>query len=307
MLLANGAHASPRPCSCSNFKTNALHEATAINSGSILQLLLESDTCSLDAVNARDDDGLTPLINGIYEPSHYIQRYTKWRLLLTDGVDVSMKGHSFVEGGCALNLVGQMGIQQLLLEAETCSVDDVNSRNDFGFTPLMLAIRNQRYELCPLFLAHEAHVTPNNWIPKYGSHCRNGNERNAIHMATTAKDETLLQLLLESDSCSLDAVNARDKKGYTPLMLAIEYAAKFQNYNRCRLLLAHGADVSPTNSMFKGGNVFHISSKAGRAEYLQLLLNLRLVLSLLSMPETITAFLHSCTVSNMDTVLAFAC
>lgn len=150
-----------------------------------------------------------------------------------------------------INNANLEGGYTLLIEREV----DINFKNNSGYTPLLLAVRNNNYTFVNLLLEYMA--DPN------------------CFSSEIAGCETPLTIASENNYYDIASVlldyganpNAKNKLGYSPIHLA----AKNGHLNIILLLTTRGADPN-LRDMF-GNNASYLAKKNGHLELLQFLPN----------------------------------
>uniref|UniRef100_A0A2K5YBC3 Ankyrin repeat and kinase domain containing 1 n=1 Tax=Mandrillus leucophaeus TaxID=9568 RepID=A0A2K5YBC3_MANLE len=145
-------------------------------------------------------------------------------------------------------LVAQGSVEQvrLLLAHEV----DVDCQTASGYTPLLIAIQDQRPDLCALLLAHGADanlVDEDGWAP--------------LHFAAQDGDDRTARLLLDHGAC----VDAQEHEGWTPLHLSAQN--NFENV--AQLLVSRQAD--PNLHEAEGKTPLHVAAYFGHVSLVKLL------------------------------------
>lgn len=104
---------------------------------------------------------------------------------------------------------------------------NLNTANDAGETPLMMAVLKGQVELAAALLAKDADVNKTGWTP--------------LHYAATSGHVQLISMLLEKHAY----IDAESPNGSTPLMMAAMYGTPAA----VKLLLDEGADPSLKNQL----------------------------------------------------------
>jgi len=119
--------------------------------------------------------------------------------------------------------------------------DAINSKNTYGFSPLILACYNSNNEVASYLIDKNADV---NYISQEGT---------ALMAATVKGNIKLVELLLLNGANP----NLTDENGTTALM----YAVQFKNETIIKLLLANKADASLLNQEGKTAFEYAVFSK----------------------------------------------
>ena len=218
-----------------------------------VQLLLEHGA----DVNARDNVHHTPLLLAIKHSSSKIARF-----LLEHGADPHLV---YEEGKTLLHLLQdlQLGLPgsgwgsiwredhlvfaQLLLEHGA----DVNARDNFHNTPLLLAVRDESSDIAGLLLDHGADPHLVYEDGKTLLHLLLGPPGSGWNSAWREDHLVFVQLLLEHGA----DVNARDNVHNTPLLLAMRHRSP----KIAQWLLEHGAN--PHSVYAEGKTLLHLLSE----------------------------------------------
>jgi ankyrin repeat protein len=102
----------------------------------------------------------------------------------------------------------------------------VNTQNQLGETPLMLAAINNQLDLAKILIQRGADVNKTGWTP--------------LHYAATRGHREMMRLLLENEAY----IDSESDNGTTPLMMSAYYASPLA----VKLLLEEGADPVLVNS-----------------------------------------------------------
>ena len=102
----------------------------------------------------------------------------------------------------------------------------VNTQNNQGETPLMLAAINNQLDLAKVLIQRGADVNKPGWTP--------------LHYAATRGHREMMRLLLDNEAY----IDSESANGTTPLMMAAYYASPLA----VKLLLEEGADPVLVNS-----------------------------------------------------------
>ncbi|MGI5116514.1 ankyrin repeat domain-containing protein [Treponema sp. SP13] len=195
-------------------------------------------------VNYRFGDGQTPLHIASIKHHKSIARY-----LLVNGAVTSAQD---ITGATPLHEAvryGDIDIAKALLESGA----DVNAEDNLGKTPVMLVIpEDKREAIYRILIAHKADTTKKD---AYGD--------TVLHTATmTSLSPVILELLVASGA----DVNARNKDGVSPLLIAVQK----RNFAHVKFYADRGADI---NSADKAGDTpLTLAFKDGQA-MLEMLVN----------------------------------
>ena len=235
LLLANGADVN-----ASGFDGwTPLHAAVVeANNQDIVELLLTKKAY----VNAADNEGRTPL--------HMASRrgYTNIVELLRQhgGQDTTPANTAILDAAED----GDLKTAEALLEKNPALVF---TKDNHGWTPLLLAVKNGHIDLAQLLLTNKADVNAKDKEGEIPLHW-------AI-MSVNPKD--LVKLLLATGA----DFNAKDREGKTPLHLAVLYW--WQDPNIAELLLDKGADVNARDN--NGQTPLRLATAGGDKDVAKLL------------------------------------
>ena len=194
--------------------------------------------------NYRFDDGQTPLHIAAIQHHKSIARY-----LLANGAHTSAQD---ITGATPLHEAvryGDIDIAKALLESGA----DVNAEDNLGKTPVMLVIpEDKREAMYRILIEHAADVAKKD---AYGD--------TVLHTATmTSLTPSILELLVAGGA----DVNARNKDGVSPLLIAVQK----RNFAHVKFYAERGADI---NSADKAGTTpLTLALKDGQA-MLEMLVN----------------------------------
>jgi ankyrin repeat protein len=163
------------------------------------------------------------------------------RLLVAKGANVRVMDTRHVTPLNAATFGNDTATVRLLVEAGT----DMETPDTFiGLTPLMNAAGNRNLEAVKLLLAKGAAVnavSKTEGLPKIQTGTVEFGGWTPLLMASAFGPSEAVKVLLDAGA----RIDAQDYRGFTPLMLAIGT----DRYDRriVKMLMAHGADLSPTN------------------------------------------------------------
>lgn len=205
------------------------------------------------AVDAQDYLGQTALMYGTAE---YFSSPEVAKALLAAGANVNTVNKS---GETSLMLAApRPSIKTIQTLLEGGAKASINAKDEDGLTALMHATwgdRDSRPEIIQALLAAGAQV---NTTGKAG--------QTPLMLAAERDSLEMIHLLLAAGAKT--SINGQDKKGWTPLMHALDGREDFL-VERIKLLLASGADVSIKNN--QGETALMIARKAGRQIIIKLL------------------------------------
>lgn len=124
--------------------------------------------------------------------------------------------------------VARKGTVEQMMQLYEANHDVINSKNDFGFTPLILACYQGNIGVATFLIKKNADV---NYVSDEGT----------ALMAAVVKGNLELVKVLLINKANPDLSNS---KGTTALM----YAVQFNNYEITKLLLEHKADKTKINN-----------------------------------------------------------
>ena len=235
-LLKKGAD----PFLRTNTGRNLLHAAVEGGNVLIVKTVLSNN---ID-INAKDDDGHTSLMKAAYQNNLEVVE-----CLLRKGADPLLKDNL---GRNVLLIASQYGsiavIEQLL------SVVDINSRDDEGNTPLMVAAACANVQAVNYLLEKDADLLltgKSGW--------------SLLHFASQGGNVAIIETIL---SKGLD-IDIKDDcgTGLTPLAVSI----LFKNLEALNYLLNKGANPFVENNL--NGNLLHLATKGGDVDIIKAILS----------------------------------
>ncbi|MHC4167917.1 MAG: ankyrin repeat domain-containing protein [Planctomycetota bacterium] len=229
------------------FGVTALNYAAAMGHEKIVKALIARGA----AINAKDDDGITPLAAAIDEayPAEAGTVHDRIiKLLVAHGADVTAKGES---GMTALHWAvntGQMDFAEQLITKGA----EINAKEDSGRTPLHDAAYDGNINIVKLLLEKGADVNI--------KQDRTGNT--PLHSAAFAGHKDVVMLLVANGA----DITKRDDSGSTPL----HDAAWDGHTDIIEFLLAKGADIHSRE--IRGRTPLHLAAEYGKKEAVELLI-----------------------------------
>ena len=166
-------------------------------------------------INIKNREGFTPLILAAKKNTE-----ATCKVLLEYGADVNAH-NNLDDTALTWAATHKSNIYTLLIDRGA----NVNARNSEGYTPLILAAKQNNYDMCKDLLSYGADVN-----------AKNNLHDTALTWAVTY-DSEIYTLLIDHGA----DINVKNSRGNTPLILAIN------NYNRCKRLLEAGAEVNASN------------------------------------------------------------
>lgn len=191
--------------------------ATISLNTNVVKLLIDNKA----DVNARSDNGMTPLIGTVEGGHEEAADLQNAELLLAHGADVGVTNKY---GMTPLHYAAESGYEDLA-ELLLAHGANVNATEEGNWTPLFRAAEEHQTALAKLLLTHGANV---NAKDEWG--------KTPLHYAATTCDKDIVKLLLDNKA----EVNACDNKGETPLRCAEIAFPNVDNKDVVELLRQHG-------------------------------------------------------------------
>jgi ankyrin repeat protein len=165
--------------------------------------------------------------------------------------------------------------------------EEVNAKDDLGWTPLLYAVKEKRIRMSSMLLsqgkadpnlpsvkgvlpvnlaAENADLNMIHLLVKYGAQInkKDGNSRVALHLAVESGNEEMVEYLLKAGA----DVNARDELGQTPLMCVWEEKRETTISEK---LLKSGANINAVNN--EGDTSLMYAIRQGNVERSRFLIN----------------------------------
>ena len=278
MLIAAGCDVSTR----GERGRSAVHWAAVHGLVGLAEALLRVSG-SVAVLNARDDDGNTPLLLAAI-----LRHYIEMRALLRHGaVDVAAAGEA---GRTALHWVCMRGYGDMVQHLLARAVDTRHARDAFGDSPLILASKHRNENVIRELIDAAVDTNAAGYLGRTALHyaCANNtlstvrillavretsvNIRDDLGntplvVAAAVASEALIKQLVETNSCDVSAVG---EGGKTALLLVAERGLD----RSCRLLLECGAQTDNDTS---GESALQRAARHGYAAIAQRLLKSKAV------------------------------
>ncbi|XP_048250649.1 uncharacterized protein LOC124152553 [Haliotis rufescens] len=196
-------------------------------------------------INSRGQYGRTPLIVAAMKGHRQV-----FDLLVTEGADVTLvdDGRSNI-----LHVACLGGHVDMVKHVLSQKVTDINSRGQYGRTPLMVAAVNGHRQVFDLLVTQGADVT-----------LVDGGRNNILHVACLGGHVDMVKYVL---SQKIAEINSRGKHGRTPLMVAAEKGHR-QVFD---LLVTRGAGVSLVDQL--RNNILHVACLGGHVDMVKYVLS----------------------------------
>jgi ankyrin repeat protein len=218
-----------------------LHNAAIEGHLEVARILLERNA----EVNSRNNYRSTPLLLALYQGHDDVAQ-----LLLDRNAEMCTSMTMKETLHCIRAAIeGQLEVARILLERNA----EVNSRNSYGYTPLLLASYNGHCDVAQLLLDHNADV-----------HIHDDEGHTPLHCAALGGLLEVARILLERNA----EVNSCNNHGSTPLLIASERGLS----DIVQLLLDHNADVNVRDN--DGDTPLHCAAIGGQLEVARILLGL---------------------------------
>ncbi|XP_071095400.1 ankyrin repeat domain-containing protein 50-like [Haliotis cracherodii] len=197
-------------------------------------------------VNNRDaKDGMTPSMLAAFLGYKHV-----FDLLVSNGGDLSLvdnNGENILQAACH---GGSLDIIKYVLPL---SIVDINSRDRYGRTPLMMAIFYGHRDVYDLLLSKGANASLfDNYYDK------------TVHIACITGHVRMMNYVISQNTA---AINTRGHYGRTPVMIAAEYGHR----EAFDLLVSIGADMSLVDN--NSDKNLHVACFGGHVEMVEYLLS----------------------------------
>ena len=196
-----------------------------------------------DDVNAKDNEGLTPLYWAVIEGNKDVAS-----LLIAKGADVNAKDNTRMTPLHEAAKVGYKDLAELLIAKGA----NVNAKESEGITPLQLAVKSNKKDIAELLIAKEADVNAKD---------NQGNTPLEWALENNWKDVAEQMIAKGAD------VNARNEYGITPLAQTVGH----DKTDLAKWLIDRGADVNTKDS--QGHTLLHMAVIGGWKDMVKLLLD----------------------------------
>ncbi|XP_071085033.1 serine/threonine-protein phosphatase 6 regulatory ankyrin repeat subunit A-like [Haliotis cracherodii] len=221
---------------------NILHAACYSDNVSIVRDILSR---KLVDINSKDYDGNTPLMVAAQKGNKKV-----FDLLVSnecDEFDVSDSGGNILHAACLSN--DAVLVKEILLRG----VADIESRDEDGATPVMLAAAQGHKEVFDLLVNQGCNLN-----------VRNSDNHNILHAACSSDNAQIVEDIL---SRKIDHINSRTSNGLTAVMVAAANGQK-KVYD---LLARKGCDLSVVDYM--GDNILHAACASDNVNFVNCILS----------------------------------
>ena len=216
---------------------NVFHFACACSNADMVELLIRSYTLKLDA-----------FVRGVNQQAATLCR--SHRLICSLYYHEYNEKHSFF-----LNTMLSLKNEERCEICKECKAAPMNTLDDMGMTPLMVACEKNNLEIVSLLIKWGVAVNMTS-IQKY----------TALHVAARYSNIDLIEVLINSDA----NVNAIDELGFTPLF----WACRGNNLNVVTWLINRGACVNIKSK--ENWNVLHMAAICADNKMIEFLLSLKI-------------------------------
>lgn len=193
-----------------------------------------------ELINSKDDLRMTPLMCAITAGHKPV-----CEILIKAGADLLATDK---EGSNAMHIAVNWEKNEILQMLVVHKVL-INSKDNSGTTPLMLAIRKGHQPSCEVLVKAGADLLATD---SYGL--------NAMHIAVYFAQNEIVQMLAVQNQL----INSKNKIGRTPLMIAGEMGYM----HICETLMQAGSDLFAIDN--EGCNIMHVAANNGKIEVLQM-------------------------------------
>ena len=231
---------------------SAAHRAAYMGHLPVMALLFKFGSCDINVVN---DFGMTPLLFAIEAGREDMAL----NLLEVPCINTSQRmtntgGKSDFD---ALALASANGLHNVVSRLSTMKKVNLDTRDDIGRTPLMLAALHGHHKVLRRLLSVEV-------IQMIDVNAQDLQRYTALHHASLKRQEQCVRLLI---SCSMVNPNLQDQRGRTPLLLAL----KFRN-NPITRLICERKEVDPNIADERGNTALITCAERRFTEDAELLL-----------------------------------
>ncbi|XP_046340859.2 putative ankyrin repeat protein RF_0381 [Haliotis rufescens] len=225
---------------------NILHLSCKGGNLEIVKYILKQDIVD---INSDRTDGMTPLLL-----SAYLGERDVFDLLIGRGADISSV-NDFGENILHFSCRGEnVDIVKYVLKQ---NVVDINSRDNEGMTPVLLAAFWGERDAFDLLIGRGADTT-----------VVNENGDNILHLSCKGGNLEIVKYVLKQDIVDIES---RDNEGMTPVLLAAFWGER----DAFDFLIGRGADTSRVDD--HGDNILHLSCRGGNVDIVKYVLRQKIV------------------------------
>ncbi|XP_071111894.1 serine/threonine-protein phosphatase 6 regulatory ankyrin repeat subunit A-like [Haliotis cracherodii] len=223
-------------------RNNILHVACLGGHVDMVKYVLSQKVAD---INSRGKYGRTPMMMAAEKGHRQV-----FDLLMTQGADVSLvddNRNDILHVAC---LGGHVDMVKYVLSQK---VADINSRGQYGRTPLMATAEKGHRQVFDLLVTQGADVS-----------LVDENRNNILHVACLGGHVHMVKYVLSQKDAD---INSRGKYGWTPLMMAVG-AGHRQVFG---LFMSQGADVSLVDD--NRNNILHVACRKGHVNMVKYFLS----------------------------------
>ncbi|XP_071094922.1 putative ankyrin repeat protein RF_0381 [Haliotis cracherodii] len=225
---------------------NILHNSCRGGNVDIVKSVLKQNVVD---ISSRDNEGMTPVLLAAF-----FGERDAFDLLIGRGADISGVndfGENILHFSCR---GGNVDIVKYVLKQ---NVVDINSRDNEGMTPVLLAAFWGERDAFDLLIGRGADTK-----------VVNINGDNILHLSCKGGNLEIVKYVLKQDIVDIES---RDNEGMTPVLLA----AFLGERDAFDLLIGRGADTSRVDD--HGDNILHLSCRGGNVDIVKYVLKQNIV------------------------------
>ncbi|XP_055956208.1 uncharacterized protein LOC126816802 isoform X2 [Patella vulgata] len=234
-----------------NYRDTLLHEACKYGCVETVEWLLNTSRVDVESIN---NDNKTPIFKAIGSDKQPVE---KLELLISYGAKLDVRGwgnnsllHEACKNGC---------VETVKLLLNTGRVVDIESKNNDGSTPILVAIDSykQPVEKLELLISYGAKLD-----------VKDGDTDSLLHVACKYGCVETVKLLLNTGRVDIESKNDDDE---TPILVAIR--SYKQPSEKMRVLANCGANLDVKYSNYSGDSLLHIVCRRHEVEDVEFLLS----------------------------------